>query len=245
MKKFAVIGMGRFGMRLARLLTEGGAEVIAVDRRKELIEEVRDDVTRPVCLDATDEEALRSQGIDEVDVAIVGIGGNFEAAVLTTVLLKQLGVSRVISRAASSIRARILSRVGADEIVNPEQESADRWRNRLVATNIVERIELAEDFSLVQMAAPAIEPLDDRPPVPETRRQAAARHARVAERREGVLVICHRSALEFAHENTLEAFRAALELGADGSEIDIRETRDGVLVCFHDDMLDMILAQHF
>ena len=154
MKKFAVIGMGRFGMRLARLLTEGGAEVIAVDRRKELIEEVRDDVTRPVCLDATDEEALRSQGIDEVDVAIVGIGVNFEAAVLTTVLLKQLGVSRVISRAASSIRARILSRVGADEIVNPEQESADRWRNRLVATNIVERIELAEDFSLVQMAAP-------------------------------------------------------------------------------------------
>ncbi len=146
--------MGRFGTRLARLLTEAGAEVIAVDRRKNLIEDVRDDVTRPVCLDATDEEALRSQGIDEVDVAIVGIGSNFEAAVLTTVLLKQLGVPRVISRAASNIRARILSRVGADEIVNPEQESADRWRDRLIAMNIMERIELAENFSLVQMTAP-------------------------------------------------------------------------------------------
>ncbi len=146
--------MGRFGTRLARLLTEAGAEVIAVDRRKNLIEDVRDDVTRPVCLDATDEEALRSQGIDEVDVAIVGIGSNFEAAVLTTVLLKQLGVPRVISRAASNIRAQILSRVGADEIVNPEQESADRWRDRLIAMNIMERIELAENFSLVQMTAP-------------------------------------------------------------------------------------------
>ncbi|HDY65942.1 MAG TPA: TrkA family potassium uptake protein [Phycisphaerae bacterium] len=154
MERFAVIGMGRFGTRLARLLTEAGAEVIAVDRRKNLIEDVRDDVTRPVCLDATDEEALRSQGIDEVDVAIVGIGSNFEAAVLTTVLLKQLGVPRVISRAASNIRARILSRVGADEIVNPEQESADRWRDRLIAMNIMERIELAENFSLVQMTAP-------------------------------------------------------------------------------------------
>src|SRR6516162_2226600 len=69
----------------------------------------------------------------------------------------------------------------------------------------------------------------------------AARHARVAARRRGVPVICHRGASEFAHENTLEAYRAALELGADGSEIDIRRTRDGVLVCFHDDMLDQLL----
>ena len=76
----------------------------------------------------------------------------------------------------------------------------------------------------------------------ETREQAAARHARVAERRAGVGVICHRGAAEFAHENTLDAYRATFELGGDGNEVDIRRTSDGVLVCFHDDMLDMLLA---
>jgi len=154
MNRFAVIGMGRFGMRLAKLLTQAGAEVVAVDRRQSLIEEMRDDVARAVCMDATDEQALRSQGLDAVDVAIVGIGESFEAAALTTVLLKQLGVPRVISRATSLIRGQILSRIGADEIVNPERESAERWRQRLVATTVLDHVELAQGFGLVQSAAP-------------------------------------------------------------------------------------------
>jgi len=154
MKEFAVIGLGRFGTRLARLLAEGGADVIAVDKRRDLVEAVRDNVARAVCLDATDEDALRSQGIDKVDVAVVGVGNAFEGAVLTTVLLKQLGVPRVISRATSSVRARILSRVGADDIVNPEREAADRWLNRLIAPNLKDRIELAEGVGLIQATAP-------------------------------------------------------------------------------------------
>jgi trk system potassium uptake protein TrkA len=155
MEKFAVIGLGRFGTRLAQLLAASGAEVIAVDHRKPLVEAIQDDVTRAVCLDATDEEALRSQGIDKVDVAIVGIGTAFENATLATVLLKQMGVPRVICRATNPIRGDILSRVGADDIVNPESESADRWRSRLIAPALAERIELAEDFSLAQAAPPA------------------------------------------------------------------------------------------
>ena len=154
MKEFAVIGLGRFGTRLACLLAEGGADVIAVDKRRDLVEAVRDNVARAVCLDATDEDALRSQGIDKVDVAVVGVGNAFEGAVLTTVLLKQLGVPRVISRATSSVRARILSRVGADDIVNPEREAADRWLNRLIAPNLKDRIELAEGVGLIQATAP-------------------------------------------------------------------------------------------
>jgi trk system potassium uptake protein TrkA len=105
-------------------------------------------------MNAIDEEALRAQGIDKVDVAIVGIGSTFESAILATVLLKQIGVPRVICRAASGVRAKILEKVGADDIVNPERESAERWRTRLMATNIMERIDLAEDFSLLQVAAP-------------------------------------------------------------------------------------------
>jgi len=154
MERFAVIGLGRFGSRLATLLAEAGAEVIAVDRNREFVEQIRDDVTLAVCMDSTDEAALKAQGIHQVDVAIVGIGDAFEDSALTTALLKQLGVGRVISRATTAMRGRILSRIGADDIVNPERESADRWRSRLLAPVIMERIELAEGFSLTQVPAP-------------------------------------------------------------------------------------------
>jgi len=154
METFAVIGLGRFGMRLATLLTQAGAEVLAIDRRRDLVEAVRDTVALAVCLDCTDEQALRAQGVDKVGVAIVGIGADFENSALTTAILKQIGVPRVISRATSEIRAAILSRIGADEIVNPEKEAAERWCNRLVTPAVMSRIELAEGYSLVQVTAP-------------------------------------------------------------------------------------------
>ena len=154
MERIAVIGLGRFGLRLARLLAQSGAEVIAIDRRRELVEEVGDDVDRAVCLDSTDEEALLAQGVDKVDTAIVGIGADFEAGVLATVVLKKIGVPRVISRATSNIRAQILSSVGADDIANPERESAQRWCGKLLAPSIMERIALTDGYSLVQVAAP-------------------------------------------------------------------------------------------
>ena len=154
MERFAVIGLGRFGMRLAVSLADAGADVIAIDRDADIVQQVKDRVTLAVSLDATDEEALRAQGIDKVDAAVVGIGANFEESVLTTVILKQIGVPRVISRATTSIRGQILSRVGADDIVNPERESAERWRNRLLAPAVLERSVLAEGYSLVQVQAP-------------------------------------------------------------------------------------------
>jgi trk system potassium uptake protein TrkA len=154
MERFAVIGLGRFGSRLATMLAQAGAEVIGVDRNRNHIEAIRDLVALAVCLDCTNEEALRAQGIDKVDVAVVGMGQDFEDAVLTTVLLKQLGVPKVIARATTAVRAQILSRIGADGIVNPEKESAERWCGRLLAPSIIERIELAEGYSLAQVAAP-------------------------------------------------------------------------------------------
>ena len=141
-------------MRLATLLADAGAEVIAVDSRRDLVDDARDRVALAVCLDATDAEALKSQGIDKVDVAIVGVGESFEDNVLTTVTLKEIGVPQVISRGTSRVRAEILTRVGADDVVNPEKEAAERWTNRLMAPSIMDRIELAEGASLVQLAAP-------------------------------------------------------------------------------------------
>ena len=154
MEKFAVIGLGRFGGRLARLLAEAGAEVIAVDNNRNEVESISDEVTLAVCLDSTDPEALRSQGIDKVNTAVVGMGEDFEANVMTTVILKQMGVPHVISRAPTKIRADILSRVGADDIVNPERESAERWRNQLLAPSVITQFELGDGCSLAQVAAP-------------------------------------------------------------------------------------------
>jgi len=155
MERFAVIGLGRFGMRLATKLAEAGADVIAIDRDTEIVEAVKDRVALAVSLNATDEQALLAQGIDKVDAAIVGIGADFEESVLSTVILKQIGVKRVISRATTSVRGQILSRVGADDIVNPERESADRWCDRLLAPSVLERTVLGEGYSLVQVQAPA------------------------------------------------------------------------------------------
>ena len=154
MQRYAVIGLGRFGYRLAELLSAAGQEVVAIDRNKAVVNEIAPLVTRAVCMDASNEEALKAQGIADVDVAIIGIGENFEAAVLATDLLKQLRVPQVLARSTTVTRAKILKRVGADRIVSPERETADRWRDRLLTPNMIEQIELAEDCRLVRIPAP-------------------------------------------------------------------------------------------
>lgn len=150
----AVIGLGQFGHRLAQRLSEQGAEVLAIDSSRDIVEAVRDKVTHAVALDATDEEALRAAGLADARAAVVSIGQNFEAIALATVLLKQLGVPRVIARAPSPMAERILRRIGADEIVNPEDEAADRWCNRLVAPRFLSQIEFHEGYSLIEVKAP-------------------------------------------------------------------------------------------
>lgn len=155
MHRFAVIGLGRFGQRLARALAEAGAEVLAIDRRPRPVEEIRDAVALAVCLDSSDEEALRSQPVAELDAAIVGIGEDFESAVLTVATLKQLGVPRIIARAETDLQARILSAVGATEIASPDTEAATRWAHRLMLPDLTQYIELGEGYSLVNIPAPS------------------------------------------------------------------------------------------
>lgn len=155
MQRFAVIGLGRFGQQLARALTAAEAEVIAIDRDAKLVEALRDEVTLAVRLDSTDAEALRAQGVDEVDVAVVGIGMDFESAALTVATLKQLGVGRIIARGERDVQARILTSVGADAIAAPERESALRWANRLTLPNLKQYLELGPGHAMVYATAPA------------------------------------------------------------------------------------------
>jgi len=154
MLRVAVIGLGRFGSTLARALAEAGHEVIAIDSSAELVEEIQEAVALAVRLDATDEKSLVAQGIDKVDVAIVSIGEEFEGNTLVTVLLKKLRVKKVIARAQTQMRARILELVGADEIIRPEEESALRLANRLTNPSIVSYVELSPGHSLLQVEAP-------------------------------------------------------------------------------------------
>jgi len=155
MQRFAVIGLGRFGSRLAMNLASAGHDVVGIDRKIELIEDMRDRVTLAIAMDGTDEQALLMQGINHVDVAIVGIGGNFESIVMATVVLKQIGVPKVIARSVSPVSERILKSIGADEVVNPEDESADRWANRLMSPQFLKHVDLDPTHSIVEIHPPA------------------------------------------------------------------------------------------
>ena len=158
MRRFAVIGLGRFGKKLAIALAMSGAEVVAIDKNREEIELIRDQVSHAVRLDSTDEEALEAQGIDKMDVVIVGIGQGtgqgFESAVLTVVNLKQMGVKQIYARAENLIAGEVFSKIGATDVIYPEIESAQRWAYKLIAPQIGEKIDFAPGYSLARVKAP-------------------------------------------------------------------------------------------
>ncbi|MHC4906324.1 MAG: potassium channel family protein [Planctomycetota bacterium] len=157
MKRFAVIGLGRFGKKLAIALSMSGAEVVAIDKERMIIEDIRDQVTHAVRLDSTDEESLKAQGIGKVDIAIVGMGERgraFESAILTVVNLKAIGVPLIYARAADLTAGQVFA-VGATDVIYPEIETAQRWAYKLIAPHIEEKIDFAPGYSLARVKAPA------------------------------------------------------------------------------------------
>jgi len=155
MKRFAVIGLGRFGTKLAVALAMSGAEVIAIDRNRDEVEKLRDQVAHAVRLDSTDEDALKAQDVDKADVAIIAVGQeNFESAILTVVNLRQMGITQIYARAESLISGEVFSKVGATEVIYPEIESAQRWAYKLIAPQIGEKIDIAPGYGLARVKAP-------------------------------------------------------------------------------------------
>jgi trk system potassium uptake protein TrkA len=153
-KSFAVFGLGTFGYEVCKVLAEKGANVIAVDENPKLIERVKTTATKAVLIDSTDEESLKSAPLSDVDVAIVAIGDDMEASILTTAILKNIGVPMIISRAISDLHARVLKQVGATEILFIEIEQGKNLANRLLSPDVLDRIPISQNQTLAEVMTP-------------------------------------------------------------------------------------------
>ncbi|OPA79974.1 potassium uptake system protein [Paenibacillus selenitireducens] len=152
-KQFAVIGMGRFGSSVARAISEMGFEVLAIDTDEQRTQDVVNIVTHAVSADSTDEEALRALGIRNFDVVVVSIGQDIQASILTTLILKDLGVPRIIAKAQNELHGKVLNKIGADKVIYPERDMGLRVAHHLVSPNIMDFIELSSDHSIIELQA--------------------------------------------------------------------------------------------
>lgn len=151
-KQFVVIGLGRFGASVAKTLYGLGNDVLAIDMDEDLVQEISDNVTHAVQVDATDENALRSLGIRNFDVAVVTIGANIQASVMVTLLVKELGVKYIIAKGNSDLHAKVLYKIGADKVVLPEKDMGVRVAHNLVSDSILDYIELSQDYSIMEIS---------------------------------------------------------------------------------------------
>ena len=154
MKSYIVIGLGRFGAQAAKRLCELGCEVLAIDRNAELVHPISGMVTQAVVGDARDKEVLRALGAKDFECAIVAIGTNLGDSVLATMNLKELGVPYIVCKASDETHRQVLMKLGADRVVIPEQEQADRLAKNLSSPNVLEYIELSEEYGIVEIHAP-------------------------------------------------------------------------------------------
>lgn len=154
-KQYAIIGMGRFGSSVARALSGMGYDVLAIDTDEQRVQEISTIVTHAVSADSTDEEALRALGIRNFDVVVVAIGEDIQSSILTTLILKDLGVPVILVKAKSELHGKVLSKIGADKVIYPERDMGTRVAHHLASPNILEYIELSPDYSILEMKAAA------------------------------------------------------------------------------------------
>ena len=153
MKQFVVIGLGRFGASVARTLAYKYYDVLAIDINEAKVQKISSEVTHAVKLDATNKQALENLGVNNFDVGVVSIGEDVHANILTTLILKELGVKEVVAKAQDDLHGRILTKLGADRVVYPEHDMGTRIANHLVSAQILDYIELAPNYSVIEIKA--------------------------------------------------------------------------------------------
>lgn len=153
-KNFLVIGLGRFGASLACALADAGHDVLGVDADPAVVQRLSSRLTHVAALDAANEEALASLGVGNFDAAIVASGSNFEASILITLLLKQQGARYVVAKALTEQQVEVLSRVGADRVVQPERDAGLRLARRLISPNVLDYLTVEPGMSVAEVSAP-------------------------------------------------------------------------------------------
>ncbi|AWO73461.1 TrkA family potassium uptake protein [Geobacillus thermoleovorans] len=152
-KQFAVIGLGRFGGSICRTLSEQGMEVLAIDIDEDRVNEFASIASYAVVGDTTDENVLKSLGIRNFDHVIVAIGDNIQASILTTLILKELGVNHITVKATNDYHEKVLKKIGADQIVHPERDMGERIAHNLISNNVLDYLELSDKYSIVEIVA--------------------------------------------------------------------------------------------
>ena len=154
-QSYAVIGLGRFGLSIATKLYEAGQEVMGIDIDEERIDDGKLVVTHAVVLDSTEEESLRSVGIRNFDYVIVAIGNDMQASILTVMLLKEMGVEKVIAKALNKRHGQVLTKVGADWVIHPERDMGERVAHQLLSPNVLNYIELSSEYNIEEIMIPS------------------------------------------------------------------------------------------
>ncbi|MEJ8590184.1 TrkA family potassium uptake protein [Riemerella anatipestifer] len=152
--KYIIVGLGNFGASLAQKLTAQGNEVIGIDNSAAKVDAYKEKISHTICMDSTDEFTVSGLPIKETDIFVVAIGEDQGANVMTTALLKNLQVKRLISRAINPLHEKVLQAIGVDEIVHPEEETAERWAKKLCLSNIVDSFELNQEYSIIEAKVP-------------------------------------------------------------------------------------------
>ena len=150
-KSYAVFGLGRYGIAVAKELVNNGADVLAVDIDEDIVNSAIADIPFCRCADITDPEVIKQLGISNVDVVVIAMANNLEASVMSVILCKEAGVNMVIAKCADEMQGKILCKVGADKVVYPENESGVRLAKNLLSAGMVDLIDLSDDISVIEI----------------------------------------------------------------------------------------------
>lgn len=154
MKSYAVIGLGRFGSKIAESLYENKQDVLALDINEELVDDIADKVTRAVVVDAKNKSDLKHLDIGQCDCAVIAVGSDLASSVLITMNVKSLGVKTVICKAQNETHREILEKIGADRVIIPEYEVAEKTARTLSSPGFIEFIELSDEYGIIEVAPP-------------------------------------------------------------------------------------------
>jgi len=155
MKRVVVIGLGIFGMNLVKTLYENGIEIIAIDKNKDVIQQVKESCSKAILADGTNKEVIESIGVQEDDIVIISFGEDLSASTLITLHLKEMKVKNIIVKAPNEDHKRVLEKVGATDIIIPEKEMADKVARSIISPNVLDYIPLSEDYTISELAPPA------------------------------------------------------------------------------------------